>query len=449
MQIQSIRPYSIYTNAKAQETNQNLKANCYATNNLPLQQVYAHNVYGINFGAGKYKSSFEQEIAEQPKVIGKLSSRFFPATEGSKINMNLDITPEEVNNLKSITIIASGSSKNAGEMAAGFIEDVTHIPVNVISASEFEDKNHTFGENKISPLLNSKNLAIFISQSGNTADTYKALKDCKYGGCKTFAVTNNPESKIAYAADSHVFIDAGEENAVAATKTVTSSIYALMAMGLKLAEIGGRIDDFEMEAHRGDMMCVPTAISQLLKDTDGVKKAADIISKSNNIYYYAKGCDVGAVREGALKLTETTGKKVIADSSSEALHGMFASIQPQDPVLQIISYSNMGNDKNMSIENIREMVEKRHIKHPIIIKDAKTDKKSVFPDENTLNKAIFINYSWQLDGDAEYYEPYTNIAPLLATVRFQQITNEVTKNLGINPDNGGGFLTKFRDKMSM
>lgn len=430
MQITAIAPYSTGNYHLANNIQKNIHASNYDKNTekSKTQKVYANNVYGINFGnaAGAITRNFEKEIAQQPAILRKLADRFFQY-RGS-VDMNLNITPEEIAGVKRISIIASGSSKNAGEMAAGFIQDVTSIPVNVISASEYMCQR--------TPVNCKNDLAIFISQSGGTADTMKALEKVKNAGVKTIAITNNSNSKIAKAADSHIDIEAGEEKAVAATKTVTSSIYTLMATGLKLAEIKGSIGFPEFNKHASALKMLPDKVSRMINDLDGVKKAADVIAESENVYYYAKGSNVGAVREGALKLTETTGKRVIADSSSEALHGTFASIQPDNPVMQVVVGKYGDENYRISLGNIEEMIRKRHIQHPIIIKNNSDD-----IAEKLLN-----------DPDIIYIgipQSKESITPILTTIRLQQITNEVTKKLQINPDNGGGFLTKFRQDLSM
>lgn len=430
MQITAIAPYSIgnYHRTNSVQEN-NLLNSCHVnTQKSETQKVYANNVYGINFGnaAGAITRNFEKEIAQQPDVLRKLSEKFFQYR--NSVNIDLNISPEEMAKIKRISIIASGSSKNAGEMAAGFIQDVTSIPVNVISASEYMCQ-------KI-PVNHRDDLAILISQSGRTADTIKALEKVKGAGVKTIAITNNPDSKIAKTADSHVDIEAGEEKAVAATKTVTASIYSLMATGLKLAEIKGSLGFPEFNKHANALKILPDKVSRMIHDTADVKKAADIIADSENIYYYAKGTNVGAAREGALKLSETTGKRVIADSSSEALHGTFASIQPNNPVLQVVIGKYGDENYRISLQNIDEMIRKRHIQHPIVIKNSSDD-----IAEKLLGNPDIIYIGIPQSKEA--------VTPLLTTVRFQQITNEVTKKLEINPDNGRDFLTKFRPDISM
>lgn len=426
MQVQKINPTMTFTNYMPAKIEKNCepKENCYTTNS-----IYSQNMSGLAFGgAARVRTCFEKEIMEQPKVIEKLAKKFFPKTGG--INMDLNITPGQMAKVKRIIILASGSSRNAGEMARSYIESVTNLPVMVESASEFMDR-------KGQPLNRYEDLGIVISQSGKTADVLKALRQLSSKNVNTVAITNNPGSLIATTANSHISIDAGEENAVAATKTVTSSIYTLMALGLKLAELQEKGVNEDMI---GNLRTIPNNIKEMLKDTQGVKKAASQIANAENIYYYAKNSNVGAVKEGALKLTETTGKRVIADSSTEALHGTFASIKPENPVLQVVAGDTWSDTLIDSSNDIREICKKRNIKSPIIIRECGYDKEYYHIDEIMKDFTpvyIIIPYSWE------------SVTPIYTTVRLQQITNEVTKKLGINPDNGGGFLTKYRQKITM
>ena len=428
MQVQAIQNY----NLKPFNSQLNVQKNCpkpqMAQNSI--KSIYSHGMSGISFGSlpSKVATHFEREIAEQPAVLRRLFDKYFsgPYILRGIQNIDLGISYPEMCKIKRIHLVASGSSKNSAEMAQGFIENIAGIPVNVESASEFMYKNK--------PLIEGEDLAVFISQSGGTADTLAALNLAKSKGAKTIAITNKPESKIAQAAGAHIPLEAGEEQAVAATKTVTSSIFNLMAMGLKLGEIKG-IESHKIIDEVYRLKYLPEQIEFMLKHTADVKHAADILKDADNIYYYAKGSNVGAVKEGALKLTETTGKRVIADASGEALHGTFASIRPENPVLQVAVQTPDKASFNVAIENIKEMVQKRHIEHPIILRNTYNRRPIKGMPENT----IYLNVP----------ETSENISPILTTVKFQQLTNEITKRLGINPDNGGGFLTKFRENITM
>lgn len=428
MQVQPIQLYTMPKNLKLRECDPQ-SGNCEGVNEINgtnTRSIYSKGMANIAFGnVAKARSYFEKEIAEQPDVLNKLVRRFF--SKPDTVNMDLNITQKAMQEIKRIHIFASGSSKNAAEMAQGFIEKMTNIPVIIESSSE--------AMYNIRPQNDTEDLAIFVSQSGETADTYSALKISNLLGLNTIAVTNNPKSKIAKNSGSDIFLNAGEEKAVAATKTVTSSIFSLMALGMKLGEIRGSISPSVINKYGSKFGLMSLAVQYMLKNTDGVKEAANVISEADNIYYYAKSNTIGSAKEGALKLTETTGKRVIADASGEALHGTFASIKPEDVVLQIADYKN----GNIAKTNLEEIVRKRHVKNPIIMQGLNADR--TFNSSDGI-KPVYIEMPL-------IYEIEDDVAPILTTIRFQQITNEVTKKLGINPDNGGGFLTKFRGGISM
>lgn len=410
-------------NVKSNTNNTNLSpVQDYSTSNLPMAKMSTVSFYGL---APKIVSSFEKEIAEQPKVLKKLVDKYFLKPD-TVSNMELGLTKKDMQGIKRIRIIASGSSKNSADMARDFIEQSTNIPVSIESAGEFINKK---------PVLSAKeDLVVYVSQSGNTADTLSALMMTKDAKVKSIAITNNPESKIFANADANLLLETGVEKAVAATKTVTSSIFNLMAMGLKLGEIKGSVAAETLKDSIRSLSAIPKLVEEEIASSGVVRKAAKVIKNSKNVYFYAKGANIGAAKEGALKLTETTGKRVIADSSSEALHGMFASIEPKDPVLQIVYGDTAGMSYRLGRENIEEISKKRNIENLIIMKH-KNDKEI----EQLFPKALFIDVP-----NAE--EIYT---PILSTVRFQQLTNEVTKLKGVNPDNGGGFLTKYRGQLSL
>lgn len=428
MQVQSIQLYTMPKSFSMRECDPQ-SGNCEGVNGVNgvnIKSIYSKGMTNVAFGnAPKVMTCFEKEIAEQPEVLKRLINKYFVVPH--EVNMDLNISKEEVQNLKRINIFASGSSKNAADMAQGFIEKMTQIPVFVHSASEAMDN--------VKPLKAGEDLAIFVSQSGGTADTYSALEIAKNAGLKTIAVTNNPYSKIAKAVDSNVYLYAGEENAVAATKTVTSSIFNLMMIGLKLGEISEKLSKTDIDNMHGYFSKLPNAIRYVLQRDYDVKNAAEIISKANNIYYYAKGSNIGAAREGRLKLIETAQKSVVADASGEALHGTFAAIKPEDVVLQIIDFDH----KDIATQNIEEIIRKRQVKNPIIMQPIGVEKKHCL--ENGA-KPIYLEYPY-LSGK------YDAATPILTTIKFQQITNEVTKMLEIDPDHGGGFLTKFRQNMTM
>ncbi len=426
MKIQSITNYANYANY------QNLKQQ----NSSKVSQsevfkdyasVYSKGISPLYFGSVvPIRTSFAKEIAEQPKVLANIINKFFKS-EGTISGIDINWSKQDLKKAKAINIVASGSSKNAGEMARSFIEKVADIPVNIMSASEFITSK---------PKLNKNDIMVFISQSGNTADTLNALKYSKQQGLKTIAVTNNSDSKIHKAADVSLDMEAGVENAVAATKTVTSSIVNLWGIGMKIGEIKGSFNPILAKslAYIDAMKKLPAQISSMLKSSESVNRLADKVAERENFYFLAKEPNLGAVNEGALKLTETTQKRIIPGSSGEFMHGLFTSMKPDDVYLQIATGKKESSAYNLALENFVEIVKKRNIKTPVLMKN-QTNKEV----EHIIKDADFINIP---DTREEF-------SPLLSTIRFQQLTERITKKLGINPDNGGGVLTKYRENLSM
>lgn len=392
-----------------------------------VSNTFSNKIYNPAFyGIMPAVSHFEKEISEQPEVLNRLAGIFFQ--KPGAVNIDLNITPEEMKKIKRISITASGSSKNAGEAARNFIEKAALIPVNIESAGEYMLNQH--------PADSTEDLALFISQSGKTADTLQALKNLSDKGIKSIAVTNEPLSEIAEAADFHQYIYAGPEYAAAASKTVTGSIFTLIAIGMRLGLIKGSLNEDDINYYASKLKLLPNQLKEILKDTENVKKAAEIISKAGNIYCYAKGANIGAMKEGALKLTETSGLHASAESSSEALHGMFSSIEPKNAVLQTVLGNPESGVYKTAAENIKEIIKKRGIEAPIIIRT-----QGDYGIERFLNhpNAVYIDIP----------ETDEMAAPILTAARMQQITNETAKILNISPDTCRNAITKYRQNLSM
>lgn len=420
--IMKIQPITNFASYKNNAASYNTKQHSQVSQNYT--SIYSSGMSKLAFGSVvPLKTAFTKEIAEQPKVLKNIINKFF-AEKGKISGIDINWSKQEIEKASAINIVASGSSKNAGEMAKTFMENVVDIPVNIMSASEFITSK---------PKLNKNDIMLFISQSGNTADTFDALAYSQSRGLKTIAVTNNANSRIHKAADVSVDMQAGTENAVAATKTVTSSVVNLFGIGMKLGEIkqtflpSSKTGQKYIEA----MKALPQNIERIIENTSQVDKIAAKTANKENFYFLAKEPNIGAVNEGALKLTETTQKRIISGSSSEYMHGLFTSIKPEDVFVEA---APNGNSYNLALENFMEIVKKRNVKNPILLKSESN--KAV---EEKLSNVDFID----IPDTAE------ELTPILTTVRFQQLTNSITKKLGIDPDNGGGILTKFRANLSM
>ncbi|MBQ6516401.1 SIS domain-containing protein [bacterium] len=420
MNIQAIQNYNVknYSGLQSLPNNKTINKNVSRPQGMALSDI--SSVYFR--GMAPVKTSFETEIEAQPKVLRNLIDGFFEE-DNTITGIDLNLTKEDLDKARAINIVASGSSKNAGEMAKSFMEKATNIPVNILCASEIITNP---------PKLNKNDIMIFVSQSGNTADTYDALAYSKEKGLKTIAVTNKPGSRIHEDADSAMYIQAGQENAVAATKSVTTSIVSLWGLGMKMGEIKGTFSPNSENTYVQQLKALPDKVESIINDKKDVNAIAKKVAKNENFYFLAKDPNIGAVSEGALKLTETTAKRVLSASSSEFMHGMFSSIKPDDVFLEIVTGDTKASD--LAKENYGEIVAKRKPRTSVMIKNY--DDKKV---ENDYPNANFINVPTTAE---EFY-------PLLNTVRFQQLTNAITKELKIDPDNGGGFLTKYRGSLTL
>ena len=387
------------------QNTQSSRANYFGPSNL-----YSAQISQISFSAA-LKTNYIKEILEQPKVIKNLLDKYF-SKPGKVSNIELGLTEKDLKSMSGIKIIASGSSKNVAEMTRDFIEETTKIPVDVYYASEFAHKN---------AVVNKNDLAIFISQSGETADTFAALKKVKAMGIKSIALTNTPGSKIHETASASVEVGAGKELAVAATKSVTAQLINLYAIGLKLAEIKGTVSEKQINNFAKELKSIPNNLAKMLKDDKEVKAVAQNLVDEKNMHILGRGANHGSAMEGALKLRETTYSNPTPSASGEFLHGYIASVDESTPVIQIVQ-GNKGNETfDLTYGNLKEIITKRTPEKVVIIKD-KANKQ--LEAEPLFAKAQFVNIPTISE----------KFSPIYVVSRFQMLANELTKLQGKNPD---------------
>ncbi len=379
-------------------------------NSFQFPSVMAAQFSQINFSGG-IKTHYLQEIQEQPKVINNLLNKYF-SKPGKVSNLELGLSKKELQKTSGIRIIASGSSKNVAEMSRDFIEGVTGIPVEVHFASEFAHKK---------AVVNKNDLMIFISQSGETADTFAALKKSNEMNLKSIALTNTPGSKIHENASTAVEVGAGKELAVAATKSVTAQLINLYAIGLKLAEVKGTIKPEQISSYARELKTIPVNLETMLKDTKGVKAIAQNLVEEKNFHILGRGPHQGSVMEGTLKLRETTYSNPTPSPSGEFLHGYIASVDETTPVIQVVQGSKGNENYDLTFNNLKEIIKKRSPEKVVIIKNANNKE---IENEAAFSKAQFMN----IPSISEEF------SPIYVVARFQMLANELTKLQGKNPD---------------
>lgn len=347
-----------------------------------------------------YDDYMLKEIYEQPNAIRE--------TIGSRLKLNektdfsdIDISKDYLETISRIYIVACGTAMHAGLTGKKFIENLCHIPVEVDVASEFRYRN---------PIVNEKTLCIFISQSGETADTIAALKLCKNNGAKTLAVSNVIGSSITREADYTVYTHAGPEIAVASTKAYTSQVVLLGILAIYLAEILESTDTETLENLKKDILDLPAKIETSLKTAESVKSFAKKIHNEKDIFFIGRGTDYNVALEGSLKLKEISYIHSEAYASGELKHGPIALIEKGITVISILTDEKLVEK---SISNIQE----------VITRGAKT-----FIITNLdLSNSEFDNVI-----TIEKTNPL--IAPILSVIPLQLLAYYISKEKGLDVD---------------
>ena len=295
--------------------------------------------------AGKdgYEDYMLKEIFEQPTAIREtIGSRF---RLGEKCSFDdIEISKEYLSKVNKIYIVACGTAMHAGLTGKTLIEKLCKIPTSVEVASEFRYRD---------PLIDENTLCIYISQSGETADTIAALKLAKQKKAKTIAVSNVIGSSITREADYSIYTHAGPEIAVASTKAYTSQVILLAILAMHFAEILDSSDKEVIENLKADMIDLPSKIEQILDNTEVIKDFAKKVYTEKDMFFLGRGTDYNVSLEGSLKLKEITYIHSEAYAAGELKHGPIALIENGVTVIGIITNENL---LEKSASNIQEVV---------------------------------------------------------------------------------------------
>lgn len=287
-----------------------------------------------------YEDYMLKEIYEQPKAIRETIGSFL--TNNNPINLNIDIDFKEINK---IFIIACGTAMHAGMATKYAFEHFCQIPTEIDMASEFRYRN---------PIINHKTLCIFISQSGETADTIAAIKLAKANDAKTIGIINAIDSTMTRLVDTTLYTHAGPEIAVASTKAYTCQVTLLTILALYISE-KLNIEDLknEIKTTKQDILNLPKLVENQLKNTDYIKEISNKSYKNHDIYFIGRGQDYAVALEGSLKLKEISYIHSEAYASGELKHGPIALIENNTLVLGIAT-NPVTAPKTMS--NIEEVI---------------------------------------------------------------------------------------------
>ena len=270
---------------------------------------------------GNYRHFMQKEIFEQPTVVAQtLSSYIHQANQAVALpQIDFDLTA-----IRRITIVACGTSFYAGMVAKYWFEQFARVPVDIDTASEFRYRD---------PVLEQGGLAIFISQSGETADTLAALRHCKANGQTIAAVVNVPTSTMAREADLLLPTHAGPEIGVASTKAFTCQLAVLAALAAHLAVKKGHMTRAEERDVVRHLLEAPACLNAALDHDDDIAGMAHLISPARDVLYLGRGPDYPLAMEGALKLKEISYIHAEGYASGEMKHGPIALIDEHVPVI--------------------------------------------------------------------------------------------------------------------
>ncbi|MCV6824717.1 MULTISPECIES: glutamine--fructose-6-phosphate transaminase (isomerizing) [Halocynthiibacter] len=265
-----------------------------------------------------YKHFMAKEIAEQPVVLADAQAHYI---KDGNITLPVDL---DFSAFDRVTMVACGTAYLACLTAKYWFEQIARIPVEVDIASEFRYRE---------PPVPARTLAIFVSQSGETADTLAALHYAKSQGATILSVVNVTESSMARDSDMSLPILAGVEVSVASTKAFTCQLSLLLLLALKASSDRGAQSTEQVQSYLAHLQKTPALVSQSLNVGDAVKEAAKLVAEAQDILFLGRGAMFPLALEGALKLKELSYIHAEGYASGELKHGPIALIDKHVPVV--------------------------------------------------------------------------------------------------------------------
>ena len=346
-----------------------------------------------------YEDFMLKEIHEQPTAIRETIGAKF--SQNSKCEFDeLKFTKDYLSSLNKIYIVACGTAMHAGLAGKNIIEKLCRIPTEVDIASEFRYRD---------PLIDDKTLCIFISQSGETADTIAALKLSKQKGAKTLAISNVIGSSITREADYSIYTHAGPEIAVASTKAYTSQVVLIVILAIYFAEILEKNSEMLYKLKK-EILELPKQIEDCLALEDRIKDFAKEVYQEKDIFFIGRGIDETVAKEGSLKLKEISYIHSESYAAGELKHGAIALIEKDVTVVGIMTEPTLVEK---TVSNLQE----------VITRGAKT----FIVTNQKIDKSMF-------DIVLEIPETSPYISPILSIIPLQLLSYYISKEKGLDVD---------------
>lgn len=292
-------------------------------NNPVEREVTTSGASAAEIEKGNYRHFMQKEIFEQPTVVAQTLRSYIRQVDQTVALPQFDFDLSIINR---VTIVACGTSYYAGMVAKYWFEQFARLPADIDFASEFRYRD---------PVLEPGGLALFISQSGETADTLAALRHCKENGQTIAVVVNVPTSSMAREADLLLPTHAGPEIGVASTKAFTCQLAVLAALAAHMAVKRGFMDRAEETEVVKHLLETPASLNAALAHDDEIAAMAHHIAPARDVLYLGRGQDYPLALEGALKLKEISYIHAEGYASGEMKHGPIALIDEAVPVIVI------------------------------------------------------------------------------------------------------------------
>lgn len=346
-----------------------------------------------------YEDYMLKEIFEQPRAIKETLAGRVVLNEKCNF-LDLNLSKKDLEKIKKIYIVACGTAMHAGLVGKIALEKLCNITTIVEVASEFRYNT---------PIIDTETLCIFISQSGETADTIAALKLAKKRAAKTIALSNVLGSSITREAHFVVYTHAGPEIAVASTKAYVAQVAAITGMAIYFAEILGNYKEVEFNNLKKDLLDIPNKIEAILNNTSDIQNLAKEMARESNVFYVGRGNDYNIAMEGSLKLKEISYIHSEAYPAGELKHGPIALIENGTYVIGIITKDNIALKTLSNLEEVKSRGAKI-----ILISNKKIDS-----DDMTVIKVPMVDEI---------------LAPMVAIVPLQLLAYYIAKEKGLDVD---------------
>ncbi len=291
---------------------------------------------------GGYEHFMMKEIYEQPKVITDTINSLI---KDDGINLsNIGLSENDIKNTNQIIIVACGSAYHVGVVGQYVIEDLARIPVRVEIASEFRYRN---------PMLDSKDLVVVVSQSGETADSLAALRLAKEKGAKTLGIVNVVGSSIAREAENVLYTLAGPEISVATTKAYSTQLIAMYVLAIEFAKVRSRIDRQKYEELINEIKTIPSKIERILEDKERIQWFASKVSNVKDAFFIGRGIDYAISLEGSLKMKEISYVHSEAYAAGELKHGTISLIEDGTLVIGVLTQQDLIEKTHSNLVEVK------------------------------------------------------------------------------------------------